>query len=241
MKRSGLDILLIPPREEAALWRRLRFEREFRCREQIFTRYRDLARSIAARQIRRRPRNGVELNDMEQFAYEGLLQAIDRYDPLRGIAFGAFARRRIVGSIADGASQMNEIDAQYSHRRRVEAERARSLASDGAADPLRALSDLVSGLALGLILDGTNLVEAENGADQRPGAYETLAWRELQALLARGIDRLPERERTIIRQHYENGVSFTHIAQLLGLSKGRVSQLHATALGRLRARLGNRR
>jgi RNA polymerase sigma factor for flagellar operon FliA len=242
-RHSGMDLLLVPPRVEASLWRRLRFERELRCREQIFTRYRGFARSIAARQLRTRPKNGIELRDMEHFAYEGLLQAIDRYDPLRGIAFGAFARPRILGSIADGASHMNEIDAQYSHRRRVENERARSIAaqSPAEADPLRALADLATGLAIGLMLEGTSLIEPENGADHRPNAYESLAWRELQALIAREIGRLPDREAIIIRQHYENGVSFTHIAQLLGVSKGRVSQLHAGALAKLRARIGTRK
>lgn len=141
MKRGGLDLLLVPPRVEASLWRRYRFERELRCREQIFSRYSNLARSLAARQLRIRPRNGIELGDMEQFAYAGLLEAIDRYDPLRGAPFSAFARRRIVGCIADGASRMNELDAQYSVRRRVERERARSIDENMTAeDPLRALA-----------------------------------------------------------------------------------------------------
>lgn len=242
MKRPGLDLLLMPPRVEASLWRRFRFERELRCREQIFTRYRGLARSIAVRQLGVRPRNGIEQGDMEQFAYEGLLHAIDRFDPLKGIPFGAFARRRIMGSIADGASRMTEVDAQYSYRRRVENERVRSIGVDAAAaDPLRALADLATGLAIGLMLDGSSLVEAADGVDQRPNAYESLAWRELQALIAREIGRLPDREAVIVRQHYENGISFTHIAQLLGLSKGRVSQLHASALAKLRARIGHKR
>jgi RNA polymerase sigma factor for flagellar operon FliA len=177
---------------------------------------------------------------MEQFAYEGLLHAIDRFDPLRGIPFGAYARRRIIGSIADGTAQMTEMDAQYSYRRRAEKDRARSLSVDAAtADPLRALADLATGLAIGLMLEGTSLIEPSDGADHRPNAYESLAWRELQALITREIGRLPERESVIIRQHYENGVSFTHIAQLLGLSKGRVSQLHASAVARLRARIGH--
>ena len=238
---SGLGLLLVPPRVEASLWRRFRFEREFRCREQIFTQYRSLARAIARRQLRARPRNGVELNDMEQFAYEGLLVAIDRYDPLRGIPFGAFARRRIIGSIADGAARMNESDAHYSYRRRIETERLRSIAAEaGPADPLDALADLAAGLAIGLMLEGTGLVEPEDGIDRRPNAYESLAWRQLNAQLDREIDRLPEREAAIIRQHYENGVSFSQIAQLLDLSKGRVSQLHAHALAKLRTRIGYR-
>lgn len=241
-RRPGIDLVLIPPRVEASLWRRFRFERELPCREQIFTRYRGLARSIAVRQLNGRPRNGIEQGDMEQFAYEGLLQAIDRFDPLQGVPFGAFARRRIMGSIADGASRMTEVDAQYGYRRRVENERARSIGVDpAAADPLRALADLAAGLAMGLMLEGTNLVEPVNGVDHRPNAYESLAWRELQALIVREIGRLPDREAVIVRQHYENGISFTHIAQLLGLSKGRVSQLHASALTRLRARIGHKR
>lgn len=242
MRRAGLDLLLMPPRVEASLWRRFRFERELRCREQIFTRYRGLARSIAVRQLNGRPRNGIEQGDVEQFAYEGLLHAIDRFDPLQGVPFGAFARRRIMGSIADGASRMTEVDARYSYRRRVENERARSIGIDAAAaDPLRALADLATGLAIGLMLEGTSLVEPTGGVDDRPNAYESLAWRELQALIAREIGRLPDREAVIVRQHYENGISFTHIAQLLGLSKGRVSQLHASALTKLRARIGHNR
>lgn len=38
-------------------------------------------------------------------------------------------------------------------------------------------------------------------------------------------------------QHYFNGVEFKHIAELLGVSKGRVSQLHRAALEKVRARL----
>ncbi|MEI9851960.1 MAG: sigma-70 family RNA polymerase sigma factor [Sphingomonas sp.] len=238
---SGIELLLVPRRVEASLWRRLRFERELGCREQIFTRYRGFASSIAARQLRGLPPTGIELGDMEHFAYEGLLQAIDRFDPLRGRPFGAFARRRIVGSIADGATRMDEIGAQYGYRRRVENERARSLAAQAPAEasPLRALAGLAAGLALGLMLEGTNLIEPENGADHRPNAYESLAWRQLQAQIAQEVAGLPEREAIVIRQHYENGICFTHIAQLLGLTKGRISQLHASALAKLRARIGH--
>lgn len=241
MKRAGFDLLLVPPRVEASLWRRFRFEQEFGCREQIFSRYRSLARLLARKHLRARPRNGVELGDMDQFAYEGLLTAIDRFDPLRGIPFSAFARRRIIGSIADGTAQMTEIDAQYNYRRRAESDRARSIGVDSdATDPLNALAKLAAGLALGLMLEGTNLIEPSNGEDHRPNAYESLAWRQLQAQIAQEIARLPEREALIIRQHYEFGVSFKHLAQLLGVTKGRVSQLHASAIGRLRTQIGTR-
>ncbi|WP_182466668.1 sigma-70 family RNA polymerase sigma factor [Sphingomonas gilva] len=235
---TGLDIVVEPARVEASLWRRLRFESELLCREQLFNRYRDLARAIARRQARSRPDRGVEIGDFEQFAYEGLLQAIDRYDPLRGAPFAAFARRRIAGSIADGAARMNEIDAQYGYRRRVEQERVRSLgAGESDGNALDQLSAMAAGLAIGLMLEGTGLIGGADRTDHRPNAYDSLAWRELQSILVRAVGDLPEREAVIIRQHYENGLSFTRIAQLIGVTKGRVSQLHRAAVERLRARI----
>lgn len=235
-RRSGLDLVALPPRVEAALWRRLRFERETRCREQIFTRYRGLARAIAIRQLGRRPRRGTELGDLEHFAYEGLLQAIDRFDPLRGTAFGAYAQRRIIGSIADGAARMSETDSMHGFRRRQETERVRSLrAGVPVDDPIATLAALASGLAVGLMLEGFGA--AERAVDPQPSAYDSLAWREITALLLREIDRLSDREAFVLRQHYEAGISFVQIADVLGLSKGRISQLHAGAVQKLRRRL----
>lgn len=239
---SGLDLLVQPGRVEAALWRRLVLEDEQQCRAALFDAYAGLARTIAARHYRRVGR-AVDRRDIEQFAFEGLLQAIDRFDPLRGVPFSAFARRRIAGSILDGLSRMSETGAQLRHRVRLERDRVESLMPDESGnpvdDPLSVLAGLAADLALGLVLDRNGPAGAEV-ADPRPSAYEGLAWRETQARLAEGIARLPEREAFIVRQHYDNGLSFALIASLLGLSRGRVSQLHASAMQRLRRRLGPR-
>ena len=192
---------------------------------------------MARHQLRTRPNTSVDLPDLEQFAYAGLLQAIDRYDPLRGTPFRSFAQPRILGSIADGAAQLSERDAHHHYRRRVARERARSLGFDGST-ALEALGELAAGLAIGLMLEETGMVEPEDGACHRPNAYDSLAWRELQALIERELDRLDEREAFIIRQHYLHGVSFAQIAAVLGLSRGRVSQLHSAALKKMSQRLG---
>jgi RNA polymerase sigma factor for flagellar operon FliA len=237
---TGLALVVHPTRAEASLWRRLRFEAETECREALFNRYVPLARAIAAAKFHQRRGRAAERSDCEHFAYEGLLQAIDRFDPLLGVPFSAYARRRIVGSITDGLAKMSEVNAQISHRYRVEQERLRSLAPGdrtAAEDPLSALSDLAIGLALGLMLEGTALVPA-NGVDTRPTAYESLEWRERQAQLASEVQKLPEKEAVIVRQHYHNGLSLAQIAELLDLSRGRISQLHRSALERLRKRIG---
>lgn len=239
MRRSrvpGLALIEVPPRVEAALWRRLRFEAETGCRETLFMRYRGLARAIARRTSRAR---GPDKDDAEHFAYEGLLQAIDRYDPLRGVPFSAFARRRILGSMTDGAARQSEVAAQAARRSRTERERLSLLAREAAASPdaLATLSALVTDLAVGLLLEDAGYAAADTSPDAQSGVYDTLAMRELVAILRQAVANLPAREALIIRLHYEDGVSFTHIADLMQLSKGRISQLHRAALAKLKRKM----
>lgn len=238
-ERSGLEVVVDPLRVEESLWRRFRYEADFSCRETLFNRYFALSRAIAARLFRQRQTRRLDRGDFDQFACEGLLHALDRFDPLRGVPFSAYARRRIAGNIASGIGTMSEIDAQLSHRNRIEQERVRSLAND-VTDPLAALSELAVGLALGLMLDGTGLIDDEHRADPRPSPYDSLAWRETQALLRRELADLPEPEAIVVRQHYDHGLPFVQVAQLMGLSRGRVSQLHRAALERLHKRLRTR-
>lgn len=240
---KGLDLLLQPARVEASLWRRLRNGAESICREALFNRYVGLARTIAGRFFYGRQPPRPELTDYQQFAYTGLLQAIDRFDPLRGIPFQSFAQRRIAGSISDGVARMTELDAQLSQRRRIENERIRSIRMEGseraeAGGAIPALAKLAAGLAIGLILEGTALVADEEALDPRPSAYDSLEFRQLQARLAEAVQALPKKEAAVITQHYLNGLSFTHIAELMELSRGRISQLHHSALRRLRKKIG---
>ena len=76
---------------------------------------------------------------------------------------------------------------------------------------------------------------------EEPSAYDTLAWRQLVHELDRRLAQLPENEARVLDRHYRHGEQFRHIAMLMGLSNGRISQLHAQGLQRLRkqmARMG---
>lgn len=236
----GLGLVQRPAWVEASLWRRLRFENQNACREAIFSSYHELARRIASFEFRRRPAYGLDRADFEQLAYRGLLEAIDRFDPLRTTPFGAYARPRIKGAISDGLSRSSEESAKYSERRRLERERIQSLAASperAAADPLAALTDLAVGLALGFLLEDTAGLDGTISSEPVINSYHTISWNELQLQALEEIARLPETERMVLEQHYLKGVSFTLIAQMLGFSKGRISQLHRKALEKVRARL----
>jgi RNA polymerase sigma factor FliA len=235
----GLKIIERPKQVEASLWRRFRFESDHACREALFNRYHRLASVIARHEFRRRPPYGLERRDFEQLAYGGLLEAIDRYDPLRGAPFEAYARHRIRGAISDGLARSSEIASQYSHRRRQEMDRAASIAagqSHASADFISDLASMATLLAIGWIAEESR---SDRGAPPSPRAegYDTLAWRELEISVAQEIDRLPEQEKSVMQQHYINGLEFKTIAELLGVSKGRISQIHRAALERIRTHL----
>lgn len=229
--------------EEAALWQGYAAG-SAAARERLFALYYPFARALAGRQFRARNAGDIEHADIVQLACTGLLEAMARYDPARGVPFRGFAARRINGAIADGVAQMTEVREQISFRRRVKRERLRSLAGIDAADlppgeAMDALVDLAVGLALGFMLEGTGLYREDGTADARPTAYDSLAWKDLVQRLVAELDQLPERDRSIIRLHYLEEVSFDQIAALLGLTKGRISQLHKAALGLLRKRISS--
>ncbi len=234
--------------EETTLWVAFKSGASMDAREQLFTRHAAFARNIAHRHFRERSRGDLEIADLHQLAYTGLLEALDRFDPARGVPFRPYAAHRISGSISDGIARTNEVREQIGWRQRVNRERLQSL-SDGDGDNLRTadameqLAQVAVGLALGFILEGTGLF-AQPSKDDVPSSsatgYESLAWKEVIAQVNAELDALPQRERTILTQHYLMGVDFDRIGSLLSLSKGRVSQLHRAALSLLRKRMAQR-
>ena len=116
---------------------------------------------------------------------------------------------------------------------------------DAQGEPIDKLADVVIGLALGFMLEGTSMYVEPDGEQtgvhipQRT-AYDTLAWKELVEQLKQRILELPDRERSILQHHYLEGINFDDLSKLLRLSKGRISQIHHQALRRLKHRLAER-
>ncbi|WZB63221.1 sigma-70 family RNA polymerase sigma factor [Achromobacter xylosoxidans] len=98
------------------------------------------------------------------------------------------------------------------------------------------------GVALGVLLEGSGLIEWESTEATRGlGAYEQVELRQLRDRVLALVAALPERERHIVRSHYMQDVPFQDIAAEMGLTKGRISQLHKRALDMLRQELGKLR
>jgi RNA polymerase sigma factor FliA len=231
----------VMPEEERAAWRALREQGSEAAREALFFMHQGFARNIARRHFLDRKGGDIEFYDLCQLAFAGLLEVIDRYDPDRGVPFAAFASARVSGSIRDGVVKTSELREQIACQKRIRRERLRSLSksetdTQSLGDAIKALSEIAGSLAIGFMLDGTGIYMAED-RDTGADAYEGLAWKQAARRLLEEVDRLPERERLIIRRHYFDGLSFETIAGVLGLSKGRISQLHRASMELLQKRL----
>lgn len=237
---KGMALLKRPEKVEASLWRQFKFEQNEQSRQKLFDQYMYLAKKIAKKEYHRRPSYGLELEDFYHFAFAGLLEAVDRYDPIKNVPFEAYGRLRILGSIKDGLSRSSEDGAQYNYRKEAQKDRIKSLESPDLKtedDTLTRLSDIAVGLALGFILQGHDFTQSGVLRNDMPDAYESLAWKELKLSLKNEVENLQSQEKTVIQKHYFRYLAFVRIAELLRVTKGRVSQIHRSAINKLRQKI----
>lgn len=240
------------PDGEAELWRRLREHGDARARERLIEGYLPYARVVAATYYARRMHDEIEFDEYLQLARLGMLEALDRYDPAAGAQFKTFAARRMHGAILDGLEQLTEKQRQIAVRKRLQSQRLQSLKEeagpsqpsleDASGDGLfQRLADLGIGLALGFLLEDTGMFSDELDSRALPdNHYQHIELRQTRRQLRQLVDRLPEVERLVIRGHYLQNQRFDEIADELGLSKGRISQIHKQALVSMRQLIGAR-
>lgn len=240
-KGDGMRLLIDSEREEASEWRRLRSDNAGEAREALFARYQEFARRVALKEFGRISGIGLESSDCIHEAYEALLGSIARFDPVQGTPFTAFARPRLKGAIRNSLAKASEARASYNARNRAERDRMASLKRaskpESADDQMEALREVVVGMALGFILDENGQEEAASIASETPSAFDSIAWIQMVKALGEKLANLPDPELSVMNYHYKKGLRFTEIASLLGLSKGRISQIHSKALASMRSSL----
>jgi RNA polymerase sigma factor for flagellar operon FliA len=173
------------------------------------TEFMPVVQSVVARFLGRLPAN-VLREDLIAAGTFGLIGALGKNPEARGPSFHQYAHIRVRSAILD------ELRAQDWLSRRARKSVVRKHGSDVSTAILPFDEDSVSD-------------------DATP--HEQLEVEQERAALAEAIDQLPERERLIVRMHYFGDVQLKTIAQELGLSAARVTQLHTRAMGMLRDRV----
>lgn len=224
---------------EGALWARWVGQADAEARAQLAELHMPYARALAAKLYARRHSDEIEFDEYQQLAMVGLMEALDRYAPDRGARFTTFALPRIHGAIFNGLAKLTERQQQVAFRRRMATERIESLSAamssaDSSQDLFAQLAQVGVGLALGFLLEGTGMVQRADEA-LPANAYAQLELRQLHRQLWDLLPQLTEREREVMDLHYKQSRPFEEIARHLGLTKGRISQLHQQGVSRLRA------
>jgi RNA polymerase sigma factor for flagellar operon FliA len=203
-------------------------------RDELILTHRDLVRSIA-RTFHFSMGKSVELEDLEAYGDKGLVEAASRFDPTRGVPFGAFAWRRIEGSIVDGI----RAHGPFSRRayERLRAKQARQ-ANDTGTEFFQAPDLPTKG-------DGDDwraeITAAEEACDDarwngRRMAHIPVAEDDsTEVLVAAELRRFPKRERRLFQLCYYQGKTLTKAAHEMGRGCSWASRVHTKALATLRA------
>lgn len=211
-------------------------------RNQLLEKYLPLAKRLAAALYANRPANGIEFGDYLHLAYVGLLEAMQRYRHDSSAQFATFATYRIRGSVLNGIPRMTELGDHIGYLKQAQRDRTQSLLrkNDEVPHDFSGMLDLVVTIALTYQLDDLAIEQDQESLPDN-GPYVSRAYEETQNFVRAALVHLSEREQQIIRCHYFHQVNFNEIAELLNITKGRVSQLHKRALEKIRAVLQRQR
>jgi len=221
--------------EEQELWRRYRESKDLAARDFLFIRYASWARSVAAHVYRRLRVVQIEWVDYVQNAQVGLLEAMSRFNENRGTDFIAYAKPRVRGSVFNGVRTILREESQRRSMLGERAERLQSIGNESSSDPLNDFISTVVGLGLG------HMLETEHFGQTPMDSLALVEHHELGVALRDSLLELGERERSILMAHYFRQVPFQEIAKMQGVTKGRISQIHKSALVNLRLVLAERR
>ena len=221
-------------------------------RDALIEQHRSYARALAIKVMRTLP-SSIELSDLVAYGEVGLIEAAERYDPRRGVAFSTFAHYRIKGAIYDGLREMGYFSRQGGVRVRWAAN-ASDVVQSAVDDSVH---DSPSGAAASVddeIADAQSLIDAlipvyllslgsdavPEVVDQRALSMEQIEQRELVRLALDALRELSEDEQELIGALYFKHVSMTELAARQGVNKSWISRLHTRAIKHLRDILRDR-
>jgi RNA polymerase sigma factor for flagellar operon FliA len=230
------------------------------CRNILMENYLHLVKYSAERICVKLP-DKVELDDLIQAGIFGLKDAIEAYDPQRGVKFETYCAPRIRGSILDELRNMDWVPRLVRARahqlsramQTLEAQLGRipteqELAEELELDKVEFYRLQRDANAIGLIsLNNTfNDNESEKDVreidiieDQKSKNPVTEAQkRDLKNLISKGLTRA---EKLIVILYYYEEMTMKEIGATLDLSESRVSQMHSSIVARLKAQMDSRK
>lgn len=224
-------------------------------KEQIVEKYIPLVKYLASRVMLGKTKY-LEYEDLVSYGIVGLLDAISKYKPDKGMKFSSYATLRIKGSMIDEIRKNRPISkgamdklARYNEVvERLQNEYLREPSLEEIANRMEMTIDEVSqienyinymsvvSLEAVIYSDDDDITVMEKLEDKNIVSPEaSLEYKEQIELLGSSIDKLKEKDKLVITLYYYEKLTLKEIGLILEVSESRVSQLHSRAIRNLRS------
>lgn len=245
---------------EEQLWMEYEKNKSKEIRNELVTRYISYVSYLVRRIIQKLP-TGLTRDDLVQFGIYGLIEAVERFDSTQGATFKTYASIRIKGSIKDQIRTYGRYNGGLSRSAMTKAKTI-----DAAVKKLEILlkrhptpQEVAKEMEMDIeeymtLLNGTSTV-SQISLDDIVGNSENLSvvqiikdekskipeeeflMNEYHELLSKSIDELPEKERMVVIYYYYEELTLKEIGHILGLTEGRISQIHGEAMRKLKIKM----
>jgi RNA polymerase sigma factor for flagellar operon FliA len=246
-------------KEEEKLWREYKKNRSPSIRDKFIRQYMPLVKYVAGKVSTGMPDN-VEYDDLVGYGQFGLLDAISKYDPDKGVKFKTYAVTRIRGAIFDELREMDWVPRSVRQKSReiedaivtLESKLGRTATDAEIAESMGMTESEYQSAVMKV--SGTSVLSLNDvwysGDDsdhmsigdsiEAPSSLNPdviVEREEVRRVIIQAIKELPENEKMVIVLYYHEDLTFKEIGQVLNVSESRISQLHTKANLRLRAKL----
>ena len=252
----------VPPQVDdalAAIWHAFKSSGDVDARERLILQYAPLVKYVASRVATGLPAS-VDQADLVSYGMFGLIDALQKFEPVRGNKFETYAIPRIRGAIIDELRAMDWVPRSVRFKQREIEKALADLESMLKRQPtekelaerlgmsMHELHEVITQISFVsvLALDETVSVGADRG--EKVSLVDTLADKgfdpstgvesqETRGLLAAAINELSEREKIVVTLYYFEGLTLAEIGDILGVTESRVCQIHTKAVGVLRGQM----
>jgi RNA polymerase sigma factor for flagellar operon FliA len=246
---------------EDELWINYRQNRDPKIREAFVKQYAPLVKYVAGKVAVGMPHN-VEFDDLVGFGVFGLLDAIDKFDPEKGVKFKTYAVTRIRGAIFDELRSIDWVPRSVRQKTReveeaigaLEAQLGRTATDQEIAGSLgmdeEEFAKTMMKISTTSILSLNDVwfsgddndkvtIEASIESPSSLNPDIIVEKEEIRRVIISAINELPDKEKKILVLYYYEDLTLKEIGQVLDVTESRVSQLHTKAMLRLRGKLTN--
>ena len=247
-----LPVTKLDPAALENTWADYFWQGDVESRNRLILHYTSLVRYVAIK-ARSRLVSQVEVDDLVSYGIFGLIDAISKFDPEKGVKFETYAVQRIHGAIYDEIRSLDWVPRSVRSKARdidrakaeLEAELGRPADHTEVAQYLGLTSDEYSTLTSQAVVaqvesrDHAVGVYHETSFDPTADPGDQIEIKEVMNLVGEAVSGMDQKSKTILVLYYLQEMTLAEIGQILGVTESRVCQLQSRALQALRAYLGD--